>query len=78
MKKPRKHQPDKQPACPPLQVDGYSNEIKANPDVLSWWMYRSSTRLPVSGRAACVAYWMDSFGRCNGSIGWSVFGIRRS
>ena len=30
---------------------------------------------PFLGRVAC---WMDSFGRCNGSRGWSVFGTRRS
>ena len=52
-----------------LQMEGYSNEIKANSGIGSWRLYRSSTRRPVSGRMPRVAYWMGSFGRCNDSRG---------
>ena len=50
------YQPDKQPVCP-LQAKGYTNKIKANSGVRSWRFYRSSTRLPVSGKVARVVLW---------------------
>ena len=47
----------KQPPPPPLLVEGYSNEIKANSSVRSWWSCRSSTHLPVSEEVARDALW---------------------
>ena len=53
-------------SSPPLLEEGYSNKIKANSDVRSWRFYRSSTRLPDSGRVALAALW----GGFRLSIGW--------
>ena len=50
------YQPVKlQPACPSLLEEGYANQIKAISSVQSWWLFRSSARLPVSGSVARVA-----------------------
>ena len=38
---------------------GLTNQIKANSGVRSWRFYRSSTRLPVSGRVKRVTLWGD-------------------
>ena len=40
-----------------LEDEGLRNENKANSGVRSWWLFRSSTRLPVSGRVTRVALW---------------------
>ena len=52
------NQPDKpQPACPSFLEEGLRNKMKPNSGVWCWRLYRSSTRLPVSGRVARIALW---------------------
>ena len=61
-----------QPA-PPCRTKAIQTKSRQTLMFDPWWLNRKSTRLPVCGRAARVAYWMDSFGRYKGSKGLERF-----